>query len=393
MPSIEQLDAITLEDLTATGATKWTRGDGTIGAFVAEMDFGIAGAITERLHREVDRGAFGYLPADMKAELQQATAGFLRRRANWDVDTSHIHEMPDVIAVFQAVIDSFIHPDSKIIIPTPAYMPFLKVPPAMGREFIEVEMVVDENTGRYSYDLAAIEAAFDDGGELLVLCNPHNPTGRVFDRDEMAEIVDLVDRKGGRVFSDEIWLPLILNGEHIPYASLNDTAAGHTVAAVAASKAFNLPGLKCAQLVTSNEADRAHWTAVGQMPMHRAANLGLAATSAAYTDGEGWLDDIRTYLRRNRDRLTELVADLLPKARVNAMDGTYIAWLDLRAYGVDGSLREYLLEHAQVECTDGTACGQAWGGYVRFVYAMPEPLMVEAITRIATALNAGGRTT
>lgn len=390
MPTFEELDAITLADLQATGATKWSRGGDQIGAFIAEMDFGIAAPIIQRLHREVDRAAFGYLPRDLKREMPQATAGFLGRRAGWDVDPSHVHEMPDVIAVLQAAMDSFTSPGAKIIVPTPAYMPFLSVPPQRGREVIEVEMRIDAD-GVYRYDLAGIEAAFDAGGELLVLCNPHNPTGRVFERAELEEIVSLVDRKGGRVFSDEIWMPLILSGSHVPYATLNEVAASHTLTGVAASKAFNLPGLKCAQLVTSNDADREHWHRVGKMPMHGAANLGLAATSAAYTGAEDWLDEIREYLRRNRDTLAELVGQLLPQARVTTMEGTYIAWLDLRAYGVEGSLREVLREHAQVECTDGTECGAAWSGFIRFVYAMPRPLLVEAITRIARALDGAGR--
>lgn len=386
MPSIEQLDAITQDDLIAAGATRWARGGDVIGAFVAEMDFGVPAAVTERLHAEVDRGAFGYLPAPLAAELQHATAAYLQRQTGWTVEPSHIHEMPDVISIFQAVIGSFLRPDSKIIVPTPSYMPFLEVPPLMGREVIEVAMLRDDS-GRYRYDLAALEAAFDAGGELLVLCNPHNPTGRVFTREEMEPLIDLVDRRGGRVFSDEIWMPLVLEGQHLPYASLSETAAGHTITAVSASKAFNLPGLKCAQLITSNDADRAHFLSVGHFARHGAANLGLAATSAAYTEAGAWLEDIVTYLRRNRDTLTELVRTLLPRAQLSSMEGTYIAWLDLRAYGIAGSLHDHLLEHARVECTDGTDCGAAGTGHVRLIYAMPQPLLIEAITRIARVLE------
>lgn len=392
MPSPAELDAITQDDLLATAATRWSRGGDVIGAFVAEMDFGVAEPITERLHAEVDRGAFGYLPAPLAAELREATAGYLRRRTGWEVGTSDIHEMPDVISVYQAVIDHFLRPEGKIIVPTPAYMPFLEVPELMGREVLEVEMLVEDSGDagvHHRYDLAALEEAFDAGGELLVLCNPHNPTGRVFTREEMEPLIELVDRKGGRVFSDEIWLPLVLQGEHVPYASLSETAAGHTITAVAASKAFNLPGLKCAQLVTSNEADREHWEAVGHFPMHGAANLGLAATSAAYTQAGEWLGDIIEYLRRNRLELIELVGRLLPRARLTTMEGTYVAWVDLRAYGIEGSLHDHLLELARVDCTDGTACGAAGAGHVRFIYAMPRPLLIEAITRIARVLEPG----
>lgn len=386
MPMTAELDAITQADLIATGATRWVRGGDVIGAFVAEMDFGIAAPIIGRLHHEVDLAGFGYLPDHLVTELQRATAGFLHRRTGWEVAPEDVIEMPDVISIFQTVITHLLDPGAKIIVPTPAYMPFLEVPALNGREIIEVPMLRDED-GRYSYDLAAIEAAFDAGGALFVHTNPHNPTGRVMTRAELEALAALVERKGGRVFSDEIWMPLVLDGVHIPYASLSPVTASHAITAVAASKAFNLPGLKCAQLITSNDADRRRIAEVGHFVRHGAANLGLAATSAAYTQGEEWLDGIIAYLRRNRDTLAEMVARLLPRARVTVMEGTYVAWLDLSAYGIDGSLHDHLLEHAHVECTDGTACGAVGAGHVRFIYAMPHPLLIEAITRIARVLE------
>lgn len=388
MPTFAELDAITQDDLIASGATRWFRGGDVIGAFVAEMDFGIAAPVTARLRDEVALGAFGYTPARLVTELQQATAGFLQRRTGWEVAPENVHEMPDVISIFEAVLEHFLAPGAKIIIPTPAYMPFLQVPALHGREIIEVPMLRDEN-GRYSYDLEAIEAAFEAGGGLLAHTNPHNPTGRVMERAELEALAAVVERQGGRVFADEIWMPLVLDGAHIPYASLSETTATHTITAVAASKAFNLPGLKCAQLVTSNDADREHFASVGHFARHGAANLGLAASSAAYDEGEPWLDDILAYLRRNRDTLAELAGERLPRARLTTMEGTYVAWLDLREYSITGSLHDHLLEHARVECTEGTACGAAGDGHVRLIYAMPRPLLIEAITRIARVLEPG----
>src|SRR5699024_6719884 len=133
----------------------------------------------------------------------------------------------------------------------------------------------------------------------------------------------------------------------------------------------------------SNEADREHFAEVGHFARHGAANLGIAATSTAYDEGEEWLGDILAYLRRNRDTVASMVRELLPRARLTAMEGTYVAWLDLREYGITGSLHDHLLEQARVECTEGTACGAGWAGHVRLIYAMPHPLLVEAITRIA----------
>lgn len=387
MPTFEELDAITLADLRATGATKWNRQDKAIGAFVAEMDYGVARPIKDALHREVERGLFAYLPPRYVDEMQASVAAYVERCQGWRVPAGRIHQMPDVVAAYRAVMEHFSEPGGKIIVPTPAYMPFLSVPPLDGREVIEVPMRADPEGRHFADDLAAIERAFDAGGRLLVLCNPHNPTGRVFRRHELEAIEDVVERKGGRVFSDEIWSPLVFAGhEHISYASIGPVAAGHTMTATAASKAFNLPGLKCAQLITSNETDEAKWRDVGFLPMHGAATLGLAATTAAFDDGQSWLDDVMAYLERNRETLLSFVADRMPHARVTHPEATYVAWLDISAYGIQGDPQTFLLDRAGVMCTAGTDCGQAGAGHVRFVFAMPRPVMLEALERMARAL-------
>ncbi|HLQ85029.1 MAG TPA: aminotransferase class I/II-fold pyridoxal phosphate-dependent enzyme [Salinisphaeraceae bacterium] len=388
MPTFAQLDAITLADLRATGATKWKREDGALGAFVAEMDYGVAQPIKDALHAAVEQGLFAYLPEHYRDQMQASVAAWLQRQSGWQVPRERIHEMPDVVAVYRAAMEHFTPPGGKIIVPTPSYMPFLSVPASVGREVIEVPMSVDSNGYHFTHVLAALERAFDTGGRLLVLCNPHNPTGRVFHRAELAAIEELVERKGGRVFADEIWSPLVFPGhQHISYAAMGAAAAGHTITATAASKAFNLPGLKCAQLITSNEADEEKWRAVGHFPMHGAANLGLVGTAAAFAECQPWLDDILAYLKRNRDLLTEFVAERMPHARVTRPEATYVAWLDLTDYALETDPQTFLLEQAGVMCTVGTACGRVGTGHVRFIFAMPKPLMLEALERMAQALE------
>ena len=374
-----------------SGGLKWATDEGATGAFVAEMDFGVAPAVTRALHAAVDEGLFAYLPPRYRTGLQRAASGFLERTTGWRVPPERIHEMPDVIACLQAAIEHFCEPGGAVIVPTPAYMPFLFVRPAMGRAVIEVPMIADAVGRPFRHDLAAIERAFDAGGRLLILCNPHNPTGRVFTRAELAALEELVDRRGGRVFSDEIWLPLVYSGHtHVPYASIGPVAAGHTVTATAASKAFNLPGLKCAQLITANDADQASWLDVGMLAMQGAANLGLVATTAAYTEGGPWLADVLAYLERNRDDLERFVAERMPPARVTHAEGTYIAWLDLGASDLPAEVRPLLLEQAAVSCTEGTMCGAVGAGHVRFVFALPHPVMLAALERIAAVLERVG---
>jgi len=380
------MDAVTLEELAARGGMKWSGERGGIGAFVAEMDFGLAPAIADALHDSVDRADFGYLPKRLVVGLQEATSEWLRDGSGWQVAPERIQALPDVIKGLEVTLEHFSRPGSKVIVPTPAYMPFLTVPGMSGREVIEVPLAHDGD--RYTFDLDALQAAFDAGGGLLLLCNPYNPVGRVFSRDELLAVAEVVDRNGGRVFADEIWSPLIYpGGTHVPYASLSETTAGHTVTALSASKAFNLPGLKCAELVLSNDADAQLWEKVGFFASHGTSNLGVVANTAAFRDGRGWLDDVVAYLDGNRRLLGQLVTELLPGVRYSEPEGTYVGWLDFRETGLEQPA-DFFAEQAGVVLTDGVACGRAGEGFARFIFAMPRPVLAQAIRQMGEALTA-----
>lgn len=385
MTFTDRIDARDLDVLRASGGMKWIDPEVPIGAFVAEMDFGVAPVITKALHDAVDDGRFGYMPATISDELREATAEKQRVRHGWQVDAADVFPVPDVIKALEVAIEHFTAAGSKVIVPTPSYMPFLFVPPMLGREVLEVPLRDDEGVARF--DLAAIERAFDDGGELLVLCNPYNPLGRVFTTEEMHAISEVVERKGGRVFSDEIWSSLVFSGAtHVPYASISPLAAGHTVTATSASKAFNLPGLKCAQLIVSNDADRAVMDEIGMWVGHGTSNIGAIANTAAYREGQPWLDDVVAYLDGNRRALVELTEEHLPGVRVAAPEGTYVGWLDFRETGIE-SPGEFFREHAGVGLTDGSACGEAGRGFARFIFAMPRPVMRLAFERMGEAMR------
>ena len=380
-----RVNATTAADLRTIGGTKWADPD-VIGAFIAEMDFGVAPVITEALHAAVDEGAFGYTPPKFTRALKDAAATRLRDRHGWDVGPEHVFAVPDVITALEIAIDRFSEPGSKIIVPTPSYMPFLSVPGGLGREVIEVPML--QHDGGWSFDFDGLQAAFDAGGRCLILCNPFNPIGRVFRRDELAAISELVDRNGGRVFSDEIWAPLVYPGaELVSYATVNDVAAGHTITAIAASKAWNLPGLKCAQLVVSNDADLQTMAEIESWAGRGTATLGLVASAAAYARGDAWLDEAVAYLAGNRDELIALVAQELPGVRVTVPEATYVGWLDFRGIGLEDPAA-FFREHAGVGLTDGAACGAAGVGSARLIFAMPRPLLREALHRMGEALRA-----
>ncbi|MGV8979078.1 MAG: MalY/PatB family protein [Cellulomonas sp.] len=380
-------DDITIEQLRATGGLKWSAFGDKIGAFVAEMDFGLAPPITQALHAAVDGGSFGYLPAAVAQRMSVAYSRWARDRYRWDVSADDVRPLGDVIAGFEMAIRHFSTPGSAVIVPTPAYMPFLTVPGALGRDVIQVPMA--QHDGRFVYDLDALDAAFAAGGNLLALCNPHNPVGRVLDRGELAAIAEVVELHGGRVFSDEIHAPLVYPGhQHTPYASISAATAAHTLTATSASKAWNLPGLKCAQLILSNDPDREVWSRVGPAAEHGAATPGVVANTVAYTAGGPWLDGVIAYLDANRRALDDLVRSQLPGVGYVPPDGTYLAWLDVRDLELGDRPAQFFLDRAGVAMIDGTLCGDAGRGFVRYNFATPRPIMERTIEAMARALAA-----
>src|SRR4051794_1152379 len=374
--------------MRAGGSWKWStpgesHGRGLIGAFVAEMDYPVADAVADAVRRAADGSRLGYLPDGWVADMADACSAFWGERFGWAPDPAWVRPVPDVLTAFTATVRHFTRPGSPVVLPTPAYMPFLTVPGMIDRELVQVPM--DRSGGAFVLDVDAVDRAFAAGAGLLVLTNPHNPTGRVFDDAELAAVTEVVERHGARVFADEIHAPLTFGGaRHRPYAATSDAAAGHTVTATSASKAWNTPGLKCGQVILSNAADAARWTATGYLAEHGTATPGVLATTAAYREGRDWLDDVLAYLEGNRALLAG--ADL-PGFDVTVPDGTYLAWLDARSLALDEPPATFLQREAGVVLTDGAACGVAGRGGMRLNLAMARPVLAEALDRIRAALR------
>ncbi|MGD0683879.1 MAG: aminotransferase class I/II-fold pyridoxal phosphate-dependent enzyme, partial [Streptosporangiaceae bacterium] len=383
----QAIDATTVAMLRARGSVKWTApGPDGLGAAVAEMDFGAAPPILDALAGLSADANFGYLPSFLADELAAACAEFERRRYGWDVDPALIHHVPDVIKALEIAITHFSRPGTPVILPTPAYMPFLAVPGFLGREIIQVPM--RDDAGFFTLDLDAISDAFRAGGHLLIFCNPYNPLGRVFTPAEMAQLTGVVDRHGGRVFADEIHGPLVYPGaRHVPYASTSDAAAAHTLTATSASKAWNLPGLKCAQVILSSQADRERWEQMGFFATHGASNPGVVANIAAYRHGEAWLDEVLGYLDDSRRLLAGLLRRHLPQVRYRPPDGTYLAWLDCTAMDLPDSPGALVTDRAGITVVDGPAFGTGGEGAFRLNFATPQPILQTMVERIAAALS------
>jgi cysteine-S-conjugate beta-lyase len=388
----QAIDTTTAAMLRARGSVKWTApGPGGFGAAVAEMDFGAAPPILDALARLSADANFGYLPPQLAAELATACAEFQERHYGWAVDPALIHPVPDVIKALEIAISRYSRPGSPVILPTPAYMPFLSVPGSLGREIIQVPM--RDDAGFFTLDLDAISGAFRAGGHLLIFCNPYNPLGRVFSREEILQVTGVVERHGGRVFADEIHAPLVYPGlRHIPYASTSEAAASHTLTATSASKAWNLPGLKCAQVILGNEPDQQRWEEMGFFASRGASNPGVVANIAAYRHGQPWLDEVVAYLDDSRRLLADLLARHLPQVRYRPPDGTYLAWLDCAGLDLPGSPGALVTERAHVTVVDGPAFGLGGPGSFRLNFATPQPILTEMVEHLAAALDRASTT-
>ena len=385
LPSVAlPFETPSVAELRARGSQKWSAFPGAIGAFVAEMDFGLAPVVRDVLRREVDLGRTGYLPAAAGAALAEATAAWTAERFGWAVRPEQVRPIADVLTGLDLVLRRFSDPTRPVIVPTPAYMPFLAIPQRHGRAIVEVPSAAVD--GRYELDLEGIDRAFAAGADVLVLCNPWNPVGRVLTREELVAVSEVVERHGGRVFSDEIHAPLVL-GEHrhVPYASVSEAAARHTITAISASKAFNLPGLKNAQLILSNPEDAARYEEVAGIVAHGASGFGVAANTAAYREGGPWLDAVREYLDDSAREFGERLAAALPQVGYRAPEGTYLAWLDARALDLGPAPATTVLERAGVAVTDGAACGAP--GFLRVVLATPRPVLEELVDRLGRAFG------
>lgn len=383
-----QFDALTVDTLRSRGSLKWVTFPEAIGAFVAEMDFGTAPVVTNALQSALDDGRFGYISQNVDRELSRAASEYQARRFGWQVEASRVHPVADVLRGLEIVIENFSAPGTPVIVTTPAYMPFLTVPGQVGREFIEVPLAHEGE--RYALDLEAIDAALaEHPGALFVLCNPYNPTGRVFSRDELRALSEVVERRGGRVFSDEIHSPVVFAPhQHVPYATVSAAAAEHSVTAISASKAWNFPGLKCAQLVMTSDADAETWSQVKGRLNQGPSLLGMIANTVAYDHGQPWLDEVIAYLDGNRQLVRKLLAELLPDAVYTMPEGTYIGWVDWRAYDLGDAPAAWLRQNAGVALTDGLQCGASGAGFTRIILATPRPILEQAIRQIATAVNA-----
>jgi cystathionine beta-lyase len=377
-------------DRRASGCEKWNHyPEDVLPMWVADMDFRVAPAISQALHRVVEHGVFGY--ARPSAALSEAICARLSRRYAWAVAPEQIVYYPGVVIGMNIAARAFSASGDGMLMTTPVYPPILGAPEiaARTRQTAQLVPTYQGNTIRYEIDFDSLEAAITERTRVLLLCNPHNPSGRTWTRAELLRIAEICERHDLAIVSDEIWSDLTLgDANHIPIASLSPEIAARTISLMAPSKTFNLPGLGFSFAVIPDEARRTRVQQAGEGILPLTNVMGAAAAFAAYTEGDAWLDALRSYLTANRDAMVAYLAKHMPQLRTTVSEASYLAWIDCREAGLDGSPYDFFLENAKVGLSDGAIFGPGGEGFVRMNLGCPRATLIEGLERMQYALEA-----
>jgi cystathionine beta-lyase len=372
-------------DRRGTCCYKWDRyPEDVLPLPVADMDFLSPQPVLRALRQRVDHGVFGY------TEAPGALYDVIRERLDalygWEVTKEQILFLPGVVVGFNLACHAIGEPGDGVLVQPPVYGPFLSAPGNARRALQCAE--VQRSGDRYEVDFDAFEAAITDRTRTFILCNPHNPVGRVYERGELERMAEICLRHNVVICSDEIHCDLLFSGhEHIPIASLAPEVARKTITLMAPSKTFNIAGLKCSFAVIQDEALRERYRAAHAGLVSGVNLFGYAAALAAYSEGQEWLLQVLAYLEGNRDLLLDYVAKELPGIEMVVPEGTYLAWLDCRAAGIPGKPGAFFLEAARVALNDGEWFGPGGEGFVRLNFACTRALLQEALERMRGALQ------
>jgi len=349
------------------------------------MDFRVPECVTHALRRLVDHGIYGY---HLKtAKYTQAVVDWWARRHRYAVDPAHILFSPGVVPAISHLVQALTVKGDGIILQPPVYHPFFWAVRVNERRILENRLL--EHDGVYSIDFDDLEAKARDA-KLLILCNPHNPVGRVWRKNEVEQIAEICLRHNVVILSDEIHNDLVFPlHEHLPIAGLSPEVDRLTITTHAASKTFNVASLSTAYMFIRDQGLREAVKRVSD-PLHvEALNpFGLEATAAAFRDGEPWLSALLEYLWGNYQFLRDFLAARLPRVKASALEGTYLVWLDFRDYGLSPqALRDCMIQKAKLALNDGPMFGPGGEGFQRMNIACPRSVLRQALERLAAALT------
>lgn len=368
-----------------TESIKWHYFDeDVLPMWVADMDFVSPEPVIRALQERVAHGVFGY-PGSLTG-LRETIIARLAERYNWHIQAEDIVFVPGVVTGFNMAAHAFVGEGGGLLIQPPVYMPFLKTASYVQGVRQDAELIQGED-GRYGVDWAAFEKTITEKTRMFLLCNPHNPVGRVFTQTELECMAEICLRHNVLICSDEIHSDLIFSGHHhTPIASLNQQVAENTITLMAPSKTYNIAGLSCSFAVIQNPELRKRFEQAEMGLVHGVNLLGLVAAKAAYQEGQEWLDQLLVYLEGNRDLLYHFVQEEMPGVKMFLPEGTYLAWLDFREAGITQQACDYFIKNARVGLNAGEAFGKGGAGFVRLNFGCPRPMLLEALERMKKAL-------
>lgn len=370
-------------DRRGTNCVKWDSAENpdVLPMWVADMDFRTAPAIIDALRRRVDHGIFGY--TRVPQNYYDAITGWFARRHGWNIDKNWIIYTSGVVPALSAIIKALTMPGDKVLIQTPVYNCFFSSIRNNGCEIVESSLVHADNT--YSIDFEDLERkASDPKVKAMILCNPHNPAGRVWGRDELIRIGEICIRHDVVVIADEIHCELVMPGyEYTPFASISEDFSRHSVSCVSPSKAFNIAGLQIANIVCADAGRRAK--------IDRAINInevcdvnpfGVIALQAAYNEGAEWLDQLLEYIHGNYEYMRRFCEEHMPDFPITKLEGTYLVWMDCRKFGMTSAeLEKVLIQDAKLWLNAGTMYGKDGEGFMRWNIACPRARIIEGLKR------------
>ena len=372
-----------------TNSYKWDtpEAEGVLPMWVADMDFRTAPAIVKALQRRVSHGIFGY--TKVPQDYYDVVVRWFARRHGWEMDPCWIIYTTGVVPAVSAIIKALAEPGDRVIVQTPAYNCFYSSIRNNGCEILSNNLIYSD--GRYTIDFDDLEAkAADARAKLLLLCNPHNPSGRVWTPDELRRIGDICLRHGVFVVADEIHCELTYPGhDYTPFASLSESFLQNSVTCVSPSKAFNVAGLQIANIVAANSSVRRRIDrAINVNEVCDVNPFGVIATIAAYDQGGEWLDALRKYLWGNYEFLRRFFGERLPQYPVLPLEGTYLVWVDARAAGISSDeVARRLQQEQKLLVNPGTMYGPGGEGFIRVNIACPRTLLAEGLERMARVLG------
>lgn len=373
-----------------TNSVKWdvAKEDGVIPMWVADMDFQAAPCIRQALKERVDHGVFGYTL--VPNSYYESIISWFDRRHQWHIDRNWILYTSGVVPAISAIIKALTEPGDKVLVQTPVYNCFFSSIRNNGCTTAENALVRKGNSYEIDFDDFERQAA-DEKTKVFLLCNPHNPAGRVWTPDELSRMNDICLRHGVKVIADEIHCELVMSGyKFTPFAAVSKACQDNCITTNSPTKSFNIAGLQIANIITNNDTIK--------RKIDRAINInevcdvnpfGVIALQAAYNEGESWIDQLNLYLWENYKVLKDFFQEHLPKLQVLKLEGTYLVWVDISTTGLKADeLTNELLQQGKVMVNSGTLYGKTTGAdYLRLNIAMPRSLMLEALQRIAQVLQ------